>query len=48
MNRTKLDEHGLQTILQQINDKVSGDHTVEEDQIIIEMIHSLQHYYEKS
>ncbi len=48
MKNTKLDEQGLQTILQQINDKVSGNNIIEEDQIITEMIQSLQPFYQQN
>jgi len=48
MKQTKLDERGLQTILQQINDKVSGNNIIEEDQVITEMIQSLQPFYQQN
>jgi len=48
MKNSKLDEHGLHTILQQVNDKVSGNNIVEEDQIITEMIQSLQPFYQQN
>ena len=48
MNSQKLDERGLQTILQQINEKVSGNTIMEEDQIITEMIQSLQTFYQNT